>query len=142
MVRKSHDASRKLWQQRIDRQRQSGLTVAQFCKRAGVSQAGYYYWKRKLRIQRDARGPERTAGNGTPRGRGERHPAPTRPALGETPFVQLPMPAAKASPWIELLLNEGTVIRIPQQNSAALAMVLAALHGERQEFLPGEIRHA
>ena len=36
------------WRLLIDRQRTSGQTAVQFCKKAGVSTASFYTWKRKL----------------------------------------------------------------------------------------------
>jgi hypothetical protein len=52
-------------------------------------------------------------------------------------FLQLPVTAVRPSPWIELALADGTVVRLPQQNVAALVTVLRVLRGERME-LPGE----
>jgi hypothetical protein len=55
-----------------------------------------------------------------------------------TGFLQLPVAAARPSPWIELALADGTVVRLPQQNLAALVAVLRALRGERLDLPPGE----
>ena len=40
------------WCQRIERQRESGLSIAEFCRRGDVSQASFHVWKRKLRQSR------------------------------------------------------------------------------------------
>jgi hypothetical protein len=40
--------TRLLWQQRPEHLRRSGLTVADFCDRAGLSVASFYAWKRRL----------------------------------------------------------------------------------------------
>ncbi|MGD0900196.1 MAG: hypothetical protein ABR915_20370 [Thermoguttaceae bacterium] len=48
----------------------------------------------------------------------------------------------RPSPWIELALPDGTVVRLPQQNLAALAVVLRALRGERLELSEGVGGHA
>ena len=61
------------------------------------------------------------------------------PAAG---FLELPVAAMRPSPWIELALPDGTVVRLPQQNLAALAAVLGALRGERLELLGGRDGHA
>lgn len=37
------------WAQRLDRYEPLDTTIAQFCQAEGVSQAAYYYWRRKLR---------------------------------------------------------------------------------------------
>lgn len=39
------------WGMRLDRFDRAGITVAQFCRQEGVSQAAFYYWRRKLRGQ-------------------------------------------------------------------------------------------
>jgi hypothetical protein len=57
-------------------------------------------------------------------------------------FLQLPVTAVRPSPWIELALPDGTVVRLPQQNLAALAVVLRALRGERLELSEGVGGHA
>ena len=37
------------WRQRIERQRASGLSIAEFCRRENISRQGFHVWKRKLR---------------------------------------------------------------------------------------------
>jgi hypothetical protein len=37
------------WAKRLDRFDRADVTVAQFCRQEGVSQAAFYYWRRKLR---------------------------------------------------------------------------------------------
>lgn len=37
------------WRGLLQRQESSGLSVAAFCRRAGVSQPSFYAWRRKLR---------------------------------------------------------------------------------------------
>ena len=38
-----------LWQERISKCRNSGMTVAEWCTKEGISDKTYYYWLRKLR---------------------------------------------------------------------------------------------
>ena len=45
---------------------------------------------------------------------------PRRPA----DFLQLPVQGVRSSPWIELSLVDGTLVRIPQENHAALTTLL------------------
>jgi hypothetical protein len=45
-------------------------------------------------------------------------------------------------PWIELVMADGTILRLPQQNLAALITAMRVLRGERLELPPGESRHA
>jgi hypothetical protein len=56
--------------------------------------------------------------------------------------LQLPITAAQGSPWIELLLADGTILRLPQQNLAALVAVLRVLRGDRLELPGGNRDHA
>ena len=57
-------------------------------------------------------------------------------------FLQLPLTAVRPSPWIELALPDGTIVRLPQQNLAALTTVLRVLRGEPVEWFPSEDGHA
>jgi hypothetical protein len=43
---------------------------------------------------------------------------------------------------MELVLADGTILRLPQQNLAALITVLRVLRGERLDLPRGESRHA
>jgi hypothetical protein len=56
--------------------------------------------------------------------------------------LQLPVAAAPTMPWIELAMTDGTILRLPQQNLAALIAVLRVLRGERLELPSEESRHA
>jgi len=42
------------WRELVDRQEQSGLTVAQFCEREGIKSASLYGWRSRLRGPKDA----------------------------------------------------------------------------------------
>jgi len=140
MARKVNQVLRDEWRKRIQRQQQSGLTVAEFCQREGVSAATYYGWKRKLRGRRSPR-TKKAAGRGKV-GSLTRHQGKSSATPSNIPFVQLPMSAPAASPWIEVVLAEGTVVRLPQQNLAALQTVLRTLNGSASASAVGEVRHA
>jgi hypothetical protein len=38
----------RLWRQRLLRHSTSGLSISEFCSRAGVPDSSFYYWKRRL----------------------------------------------------------------------------------------------
>ena len=133
------------WRERLKRQSESGLTVEAFCQKEGVSTSMFYKWQRHLRETSPqpassdlAETGQRT---GKKRSQGPRRQrskaAPTGVAASEQPseFLQLPVRSVRSMPWIELTLVDGTVVRIPQENHAALAIVLRALlsgnNGER-----------
>jgi hypothetical protein len=48
MAREVNLELRKAWRERIERQRRSGLAVAEFSRQEGVSAASFYLWKRKF----------------------------------------------------------------------------------------------
>ena len=140
MGRKRSSEAESAWRERLARHKKSGLTVAEFCQREGVSTATFYGWKRKLQVRRSPRAKQ-AAGRrkaGSPRRRQD-HSSATSPNV---PFVQLPVSAPAASPWIEVVLAEGTLIRLPQQNLAALQTVLRSLNGTTPVLADGEVRYA
>jgi len=47
------------WERRIERQRRSRLSIAEFCSQEGVSRAAFYAWRRRLRGA-DSVGPQST----------------------------------------------------------------------------------
>lgn len=46
--RKSREANRLEWEQRLSRYHQSGLAVHDFCRSEGVAPQSFYLWKRRL----------------------------------------------------------------------------------------------
>ncbi len=130
---KLHD----LWRRRIARQRRGSLSVAAFCEQEHVSTASFYAWKRKL----DGRGSSQTAAvTRPPSARSTSAAGTTVSRKTGSPFVQVPLAAAPASPWIEIVLAEGAVVRLPQQNLAALQTVLQSLNGVTSSMV--EVRRA
>ena len=140
MARKVNQALRDEWRKRIEQQQHSGATVAEFCQREGVSAATFYAWKRKLQTKRSPQTkkmpPHQKKGTRT-HGQGESSATPAN-----VPFVQLPLSSPAASPWIEVVLAEGTVVRLPQQNLAALQTVLRTLGGAPAASATGDVKHA
>ena len=140
MTRKVNLELCEVWRERIERQRQSGFTVSEFCRRQRVSSATFYTWKRKLR----GKSPPKTKRTARQQPAGKPAPAArlSRNSASEAPFVQLPLAPASGSPWIELVLVEGTIIRVPQQNLPALQTILQALSSIPRSSSLGEVRHA
>lgn len=132
--RKLHES----WRRRIERQQQGSLTVAQFCKREGVSTANFYVWKRRL--LRGAAMPASSASTRRATSRPSSAQAASIAREQDRPFVQVPLTAPAASPWIEIVLAEGAVVRLPQQNLAALQTVLQSLGGPATSM--SEVRRA
>jgi hypothetical protein len=139
------------WRQRIERQRESGLSIAEFCRRENISAHGFYVWRRNLREasrRREPRGSAKWQRSRRPSAAVTSGRPPRRAFVGSTAplcptnFLPLPVAAAQPSPWIELALADGTILRLPQQNLAALITALRVLRGERLELPPEESRHA
>lgn len=152
MARKVNSVLWDQWRQRLTRQRASGLPIAAFCRKEGVAQAAFYAWRRKLRISTPAQ-PSSGADGGGRRPRKQRaalarrrRPHYAATSLAEpghaADFLQLPVRPARSSPWIELSLVDGTLVRIPQENLVALTTLLKVLRGEGRTALAGEARHA
>jgi transposase-like protein len=164
MARPTNEALWDQWRQRVDRQRASGLSIAEFCRREHVSSHTFHAWRRKCRQTRSARHRPRetatahrarkpralvTSQRPFHRARGKSGMATGQRAKPDAlrsmvapDFLQLPVTTVPSSPWIELALADGTVLRLPQQNLAALLAVLRLLRGDPVELPRGEGRHA
>ena len=56
--RKSREANRQEWADRLARFDQSGLTVLDFCRAEGVAPQSFYLWKRRLAASAEPPAPE------------------------------------------------------------------------------------
>ena len=139
------------WRERLKRQSESGLTVEAFCEKEGVSTSMFYRWQRHLQnpspepTASEAVGTSHRPGKkrgGRPR-RQQAEVAPATEPAAKQPreFLRLPVRSVRSMPWIELTLVDGTVVRIPQENHAALSIVLRTLRPESSGAL-AEARHA
>jgi hypothetical protein len=140
MARKVNQELRRVWRKRIKRQHEGDLTVPKFCRQEGVSTAAFYAWKRKLQ------GETLTKPKRTTTARSAEMAASSVGGLSKTraeaAFVQLPLAPPRTSPWIEVVLVEGMIIRVPQENMTALQMVLQSLGGASRSPFLGEVQHA
>jgi len=84
---------RELWRQRIAQQEKSGQSVRAFCDEHGLSNPGFYVWRRRLRKPN----------------------TPVRFALVEA------NPTEQTVPSIELILASGDRLRIPNDAAASVA---------------------
>jgi hypothetical protein len=140
MARKVNQTLRDGWRKRIQRHQQSGSTAAEFCQREGISTASFYRWKRKLQTKRSPQ--TKKTPSRQKKGTGKHRQGQSSATVSNVPFVQLPLSAPAASPWIEVVLAEGTVVRLPQQNLAALQTVLQTLGGAVAASGTGEVKYA
>lgn len=110
MAGKKSSSKRLYWQELVDRQGCSGLSIRQFCLKEGVSEPSFYAWRRQLT---------------TARTRAQRRQAESRPAK-EHQFV--PLKLVELSTAIEIVHPLGCQVRITGTvDTSALAQVLAVL---------------
>lgn len=115
-------------QEWVRQQQASGLSVAEFCREHGLHIGNFYAWKHKLAGERQGQSQSATGKSATGKAfAGDR---------AMRAFVQVPLPLANGatgSPWIEISLADGTVVRVPASNLAALKLVLSTLNPSIQE---------
>jgi hypothetical protein len=102
--RRPDPATHRRWQQHLDRFRKSGLTVAHFREREGISTASFYAWRRRLW-------------------------ADTTPNTADGPrLVPVRLVPPPPSAPVELLLPSGVVVRLtPDTDPAWLRQLLLLL---------------
>ena len=102
--RRPDPSTRQLWQQRLERFRDGGLTTSAFCDREGISPASFYAWRRRLR-------------------------ADTVPNTADEPrLVPVRLVTPPPSAPVELLLPSGVVVRLsPDIDPAWLRQLLPLL---------------
>jgi hypothetical protein len=101
--RRTREATRQLWAERLARFAAADLSVAAFCAAEGVSTNVFFYWKRQL--------------------------AAPRPQPDACPLF-LPVRVAPAAP-VEIVLPQGTVLRVgPGCDPAYVRSLVASLAGD------------
>lgn len=97
MGRPPHDLDDYLeWQQRLESQKESDLSIELFCLQEGVSRSTYYRWVRQLR-------------DGIPESLKEEQTDREQAETGEAVFLPITL---KASP-VEIELPNGGIVRLP-----------------------------
>jgi hypothetical protein len=139
------------WRERLKRQAESGLTIDAFCQQEGVSTSMFYRWQRHFQSPSPESSTPEAVGavprpgkkrGGRPRCQPSEAVPPSEPApKPPREFLRLPVRSVRSMPWIELTLVDGTVVRIPQENHAALTTVLQILRPENSGLV-AEARHA
>ena len=120
------------WRGLVRGQRASGLAVREFCRRNGLAESAFYFWRGELQ-RREVQGPRAAQGDSTGRARQrrrERQSTAARP-LAQASFVPVqlveelpPQPPGR----IEIELPDGRRVHVTGPvNRQALADVLAVL---------------
>ena len=109
-------AAREVWEKRVRRWVESGLTAAEFASELGINPRTLAYWKWKLRKE----GRETTTL--------AKRCDPIRP---ETTFIEVTPPAStwwQATDRLEVVVGDGLVVRVPENFEAeTLCRVVQAL---------------
>lgn len=93
-------ASRTTWAKRVAAWRRSGLTAAAFARRTGVSEGSLRWWS--WRLSSDARHDDAAS-----------PAASLEPATSLSPLTFIEMPTALADAVLEIVLVNGTRLRVP-----------------------------
>ncbi|MGD9647994.1 MAG: hypothetical protein AB7U73_19940 [Pirellulales bacterium] len=121
MARRGRDvAKERLWRDAVRRQRQSGLSVREFCSRAGLSEAGFHWWRREL-ARRSATSSVRNKKNRS----ATSAIRPSRDAAAR--FLPVAVAPISAEPAYEVALPGGVRVLVYASAAEKLAEVLAAL---------------
>jgi len=97
-----------VWKQRVGRQRRSGLSIAEFCRRESISPASFYAWRKRLGGSR----PKRLGGRSR-----------KGPSAGARRPLFVPVELASADgpiSGVRIELPGGAVVTLPAQASAEL----------------------
>jgi hypothetical protein len=104
MTRRLDVEKRREWEERFERFRASGATVARFCASESVSEHTFYYWTKRIG-RRSAVAHSTTARSAVRDGTSERHREPVR--------RKRVSPAAANSPLVHFRLNAGIEVSVP-----------------------------
>jgi len=107
-----------LWRERVEVQRRSGLSVAEYCRREGVSAGGFYAWKRRLHVSR-------STVESKPKKRVQQR-ASHRPSP-QGGFVQFPL---TVDSMIEVRFADDIIVSVPAEKLAVTLKTLRALQRE------------
>ena len=114
-----------LWRQRLTDQAASGLTIAAWCRRNGVSGSLFHFWKRTIARRGKDRIRTQTKSPACPQ-----DPVVFAPVVLAPPLPQVDIDRLPASSVIEIVLAGSRVVRVGAGfDEAALARVLAVLEG-------------
>lgn len=94
------------WRERLNRWRDSGLSIVEFCRREEISQASFFAWRKRLGVERAfARGGK---------------PGGAEVASREARFLELPPAAWPTSGGVQITLPGGAVVALPPHASSEL----------------------
>lgn len=114
MSGKQRGETAELWRRRLRRQARGTWTVAEFCRREGVSQPSFYQWRKRL------------ADNSQPVPK-----KPRRNRQSDPEFLPLELPSSLLAVGVQIELPGGAVVRLPQDASAEIVAAAVGAACER-----------
>ena len=104
------------WRKRVERQRRSGLSIVEYCRREGFSAATFHAWKRRLR-----------ALNSTVEKKSNSRSGVTAGQSSGGGFVRVPLAVESA---IEVCFADGTIVSVPGKHLVETLKTLKAWQSE------------
>jgi hypothetical protein len=137
-VRQGNPERERQWQEAVQRWRQSGQTVRDYCRAHGLKESAFYFWRQELTRRGNQRSHCRQRASKTPKRGGAATPAHPRSPAVPGPLaadgahflpVRIVSPAAEENRnGLEIALGDDRVIRVPRGfDRQTLAEVLAVL---------------
>jgi hypothetical protein len=122
MARRTSGERERFWRDLIGRQPASGLAIAPFCKREGVSQCSFFSWKRRLGSEALDVGNGKTASE--PRAKpversSRQRTRPRNKSFVPVRLVERPLSDPPPVGSIEVQWPNGLVLRMPAECGAS-----------------------
>ena len=118
-------ARERFWRRAIRQQQQSGLAVPEFCRREGLKDGAFRWWRQELARRDQQPSPD-------PRGVPEADTTDAAPAFLPVRVVDLEAVTTRSAPPIEIVLPGGPTVRVPAGfDPRTLGDVLTVLEGHR-----------
>jgi transposase-like protein len=122
MARGQRDPAREQqWRERVADWQTSGLSVRAFCRRRGLAEPTFHYWKRELQARDEAAG--------SAQGTASKRPPATSSRPAFVPVMVLPGTTFS----VEVRCPSGHVVCLPECDAASLASLFAALNPPASE---------
>ena len=134
--------NRAMWDERrewLEKFAQSNLSLAQFCRENHLNPVNVRSWRRRLEPMAVRRLSAKKPKRAQPHGEALDSASSTaafvqwKPAAHSVPIQ--PSVIQSSSPWVEISMADGMLIRVPGANIAALDRVLAAVNLNRPPMI-------
>ena len=114
-----------MWNERrewIRKQRESGVSVAQFCRDHGLHLGNFHAWRLRI-AELDAMSEHKSEAITDTRSGG---------SSAKPTFLQVTIPSnaafARQETWVEVSIASGMIVRVPSSNLAAIEAVVSSLN--------------